>query len=73
MWSRSTLQIRSLVLSAVARQKARRAAKSALPVASGKGDAVANSEAWRDWRMEALDDEPRVLWVMVRPYVHPYY
>ena len=54
-------------------KKASGAAKSALPVASDEGDAAANSEAWGDWRMEALDDEPGVLWVMVRSYVHAFH
>ena len=53
-------------------KKSRGAAKSALSVSSDMGDAVENSEAWGDWRMEALDDEPGVFWVMVRPYVHAY-
>ena len=47
---------------------AKGSAKSALLVATGKGDAVANLEAWRDWRMEAFDDTPGVLLVTVRSH-----
>ena len=49
---------------------AKGAAKSALPVATDKGDRVANLEAWGDWRMEAFDDTPGVLLVNVRSYVN---
>ena len=43
---------------------AKGAAKSALLVATDKGDL----EAWGDWRMKAFDDTPRVLLVNVRSY-----
>ena len=46
--------------------KAKGAARSALPVATDKGDPVANLEARGDWRMEAFDDTPGVLLVNVR-------
>ena len=36
-------------------KKVKGAAKSALLVATDKGDPVANLEAWGDWRMEAFD------------------
>merc|ERR1712136_340768 len=52
---------------------AKGSAKSALPVATDKGDAVANLEAWGDWRMEAFDDTPGVLLVNVRSYVNACY
>ena len=48
-------------------------AKSALLVATDQGDAVANFEAWGDWRMEAIDDTPRVLLLDLRSYVHACY
>ena len=51
-------------------KKAKGAAKSALPVATDKGDAVAKLEAWRDWRIEAFDDTPGGLLVNVRSYVN---
>ena len=38
-----------------------------------KGDAVANLEAWRDWRIEAFDDTPGVFLVNVRSYVNAGY
>ena len=50
-------------------KKAKGAAKSALPVATDKGDPIANLEAWGDWRMEAFDDTPGVLLVNDRSYV----
>ena len=53
--------------------KPKGAAKSALPVATDKGDAVANLEAWGDWRIEAFDDTPGVLLVNVRSYVNAGY
>ena len=52
---------------------AKGSAKSALLVATDKGDAVANLEAWRDWRMEAFDDTPGVLLVNVRSHVNACY
>ena len=51
-------------------KKAKGAAKSALPVATDQGDAVANVEAWGDWRMEAFDDTPEVLLLNLRSYVN---
>merc|ERR1712136_386970 len=54
-------------------KKAKGAAKSALPVATDKGDPVANLEVWGDWRMEAFDDTPGVLLVNVRSYVNACY
>ena len=39
------------------------------PVATDKGDAVANLEEWRDRKMEDCDDTPRVNLVNVRSYV----
>ena len=51
-------------------KKAKGAAKSALPVATDKGDPIANLEAWGDWRMETFDDTPGVLLVNVRSYVN---
>eukprot|EP00450_Noctiluca_scintillans_P029453 CAMPEP_0194549464 /NCGR_PEP_ID=MMETSP0253-20130528/95220_1 /TAXON_ID=2966 /ORGANISM="Noctiluca scintillans" /LENGTH=399 /DNA_ID=CAMNT_0039396893 /DNA_START=22 /DNA_END=1219 /DNA_ORIENTATION=- len=54
-------------------KKAKGAGKSALPVATDKGDAVANLEAWGDWRVEAFDDTPGVLLVNVRSYVNACY
>ena len=54
-------------------KKAKGAAKSVLPVATDKGDPVANLEAWGDWRMEAFDDTPGVLLVNVRSYVNACY
>ena len=54
-------------------KKAKGAAKSALPVATDKGDPVANLEAWGDWKMEAFDDTPEVLLVNVRSYVNACY
>ena len=53
-------------------KKVKGAGKSAL-VATDKGDAVANVEAWRDWRMEDFDDTPRVLSVNVRSHVNVCY
>ena len=53
--------------------KAKGAAKSALPVATDKGDPVAHLEAWGDWRMEAFDDTPGVLLVNVRSYTNACY
>ena len=44
--------------------KAKGVAKSALHVATDKGDL----EAWGDWRMKVFDDTPRVLLVNVRSY-----
>ena len=52
---------------------AKGSAKSALLVATDKGDAVANLEAWRDWRMEAFDATPGVLLVNVRSHVNACY
>ena len=54
-------------------KKAKGAAKLALLVATGEGDSVATLEAWRDWRMEALDDTTGVLLVNVRSYVNAGY
>ena len=54
-------------------EKAKGAAKSALPVATDKGDAVANLEPWGDWRIEAFEDTPGVLLVNVRSYVNAGY
>ena len=54
-------------------KRAKGAAKLAMPVATDKGDPVANLEAWRDWRMEAFDDTPGVLLVNVRSYVNACY
>merc|ERR1719240_2479016 len=54
-------------------KKAKGSSKSALPVATDKGDPVANLEAWGDWRMEAFDDTPGVLLVNVRSYVNACY
>merc|ERR1712012_1388222 len=54
-------------------KKVKGSSKSALPVATDKGDAVANLEAWGDWRMEAFDDTPGVLLVNVRSYVNACY
>ena len=51
-------------------KKAKGAAKSSLPVATDQGDAVANLEAWGDWRMEAIDDTPGVLLLNLRSYVN---
>merc|ERR1712107_243414 len=51
-------------------KKVKGSSKSALPVATDKGDAVANLEAWGDWRME---DTPGVLLVNVRSYVNACY
>ena len=51
-------------------KKAKGAAKSSLPVATDHGDAVANLEAWGDWRMEAFDDTPGVLLLNLRSYVN---
>ena len=53
-------------------KKMKGAVKSA-PVATDKGDALANLEAWGDWRMEAVDDTPRVLLVNVRSCVNACY
>ena len=39
-------------------------------VATDKGDAVANLEAWGEWRMEAFDDTPGVLLVNVGSFVN---
>ena len=50
-------------------QKVKGAEKSA-PVATEKGDAVENLEAWGDWRTGALDDTPGVFSVNVRFYVN---
>ena len=50
-------------------KKAKGAAKSSLPVATDQGDAVANLEAWGDWRIKAIDDTPRVLLLNLRSYV----
>ena len=47
-------------------KKVKGSSKSALPVATDKGDAVANLEAWGDWRMEAFDDTPGVLFSIVQ-------
>ena len=44
-----------------------------VPVATDKGDAVANLEALGDWRMEIFDDIPGVLLVNVRSYVKACY
>ena len=52
---------------------AKGSAKSALLVATDKCDAVANLDAWRDWRMEAFDDTPGVLLVNVRSHVNACY
>ena len=63
--------MRSLVFPAAARRKkAKGAAKWSLPVATDQGDAVANLEAWGDWRMEAFDDTPGVLLLNLRSYVN---
>ena len=51
-------------------KKAKGVAKSSLPVATDQGDAVANLEAWGDWRMEAFDDTPGVLLLNLRSYVN---
>ena len=51
-------------------KKAKGAAKSTLLVATDQGDAVANLEAWGDWRMEAFDDTPGVLLLNLRSYVN---
>ena len=51
-------------------KKAKGAAKSSLPVATDQGDAVANLEAWGDWRMEAFDDTPGVLLLNLRSHVN---
>ena len=53
-------------------QKVKGAEKSA-PVATEKGDAVENLEAWGDWRTEALDDTPGALSVNVRFFVNACY
>ena len=50
-------------------KNAKGAAKSALPVATDKGDSV----AWGDWRMEAFDDTPGALLVNIRSYVNACY
>ena len=54
-------------------KKAKGAAKSTLPVATDKGDPVANLEARGDWKMEAFDDTPEVLLMNVRSYVNACY
>ena len=43
-------------------KKAKGAVKSALPVATDKCDAVANLEAWGDWKIEAFDDTQESSW-----------
>ena len=53
-------------------KKVKGTGKSA-PVATDKGDAVANLEAWRDWRMEAFEDTPRAPLVNVRYFVNACY
>ena len=53
-------------------QKVKGAEKSA-PVATEKGEAVENLEAWGDWRTGALDDTSGVLSVNVRFYVNACY
>ena len=53
-------------------QKVKGAENSDL-IATEKGDAVENLEAWRDWRTETLDDTPGVLSVNVRFYVKACY
>ena len=63
----------AIIVLSVGKAKAKGAAKSALPVATDKGDRVANLEAWGDWRMEAFDDTPGVLFVNVRSYVNACY
>ena len=54
-------------------KKAKGSAKSALLVATDKGDAVANLEAWGYWRMEAFDGTLGVLLVNARSYVNACY
>ena len=61
------------VVGSGAAKKAKGAVKSALPVATDKCDAVANLEAWGDWKIEAFDDTPGVLLVNVRSYVNAGY
>ena len=61
------------IIGFVGNGKAKGAAKSALPVATDKGDTVANLEAWGDWRMEVFDNTPGVLLVNVRSYVNACY
>ena len=58
------------IIGFVGNGKAKGAAQSALPVATDKGDPIANLEAWGDWTMEAFDDTPGVLLVKGRSYVN---
>ena len=64
MLSRSTLEIRSFC---VVRSGEAKKDQGSCEVG------LAISEAWGDWRMEALDDEPGVFWVMFLPYVHSFH